>query len=211
MVSRETVERKIIRVLRVLGLVFFAVITLFPFYWMIVSSLKPLQEILMNPARPLAGHPEHQPSRVLRSPHGSRIFGVHRKQRVRVRCDRSSFGDPGDDGGIRGHEASVSGTEADVFEHPAHLHVPGHCAGDPLVRGLFPHGASGFEKRARPRLPGADAAGGAVHASKLLHHASCGTGAGRADRRVHEARGDLADRAAPFGPPPWRASPCTRS
>ena len=50
MVSRETVELKIIRVLRVLGLVFFAVISLFPFYWMIVSSLKPLQEILMNPA-----------------------------------------------------------------------------------------------------------------------------------------------------------------
>jgi multiple sugar transport system permease protein len=35
---------------RVLGLAFFAILVGFPFYWMLASSLKPLQEILMNPA-----------------------------------------------------------------------------------------------------------------------------------------------------------------
>ena len=50
MVSRERVETIIIRALKVLGLVFFIVGVGFPFYWMIVSSFKPLQELLMNPA-----------------------------------------------------------------------------------------------------------------------------------------------------------------
>lgn len=48
--SRERVESTIIRILRILGLVFFIVIVGFPFYWMIVSSLKSLQEILLKPA-----------------------------------------------------------------------------------------------------------------------------------------------------------------
>ncbi|MBW2619218.1 MAG: carbohydrate ABC transporter permease [Deltaproteobacteria bacterium] len=50
MVSRERVETLIIRVLKILGLIFFIIAVGFPFYWMIVSSFKPLQELLMNPA-----------------------------------------------------------------------------------------------------------------------------------------------------------------
>ena len=48
--SRERLENIIIRVLRVLGLLIFIIVVVFPFYWMIVSSLKSLEEILMNPA-----------------------------------------------------------------------------------------------------------------------------------------------------------------
>ena len=48
--SREQIEHTIIRVLRIAGLLFFVLIVAFPFYWMIVSSLRPLEEILMNPA-----------------------------------------------------------------------------------------------------------------------------------------------------------------
>ncbi len=48
--SREQIEHTIIRVLRIVGILFFILIVAFPFYWMIVSSLRPLEEILMNPA-----------------------------------------------------------------------------------------------------------------------------------------------------------------
>ena len=48
--SRERLENNIIRVLRVIGLLIFIIMVAFPFYWMIVSSLKSLEEILMNPA-----------------------------------------------------------------------------------------------------------------------------------------------------------------
>ncbi|UCB48192.1 MAG: carbohydrate ABC transporter permease [Deltaproteobacteria bacterium] len=48
--SRERLENNIIRVLRVMGLLIFIIVVAFPFYWMIVSSLKSLEEILMNPA-----------------------------------------------------------------------------------------------------------------------------------------------------------------
>ena len=48
--SRERLEIMIIRVLKVLGLTFFVVIVAFPFYWMIVSSFKSIEEILMHPA-----------------------------------------------------------------------------------------------------------------------------------------------------------------
>ena len=48
--SRERLERAIIRVLRVVGLLFFIAIVAFPFYWMIVSSFKPLGEILLRPS-----------------------------------------------------------------------------------------------------------------------------------------------------------------
>jgi multiple sugar transport system permease protein len=36
--------------MRIAGIVFFIVIVAFPFYWMLVSSLKPLEEILLKPA-----------------------------------------------------------------------------------------------------------------------------------------------------------------
>jgi multiple sugar transport system permease protein len=48
--SREHLENHIIRVLRVVGILFFIIVAAFPFYWMIVSSLKSLEEILLNPA-----------------------------------------------------------------------------------------------------------------------------------------------------------------
>ena len=48
--SREHLENHIIRILRVVGLIFFVIIVAFPFYWMIVSSFKSLEEILLNPA-----------------------------------------------------------------------------------------------------------------------------------------------------------------
>ena len=47
---RERIEVIIIRVLRVAGLFFFTVVVAFPFYWMIVSSFKSLEEILLKPA-----------------------------------------------------------------------------------------------------------------------------------------------------------------
>ena len=47
--SREHVEKTIIRILWVAGLLFFITIVAFPFYWMIVSSFKSLQEILLRP------------------------------------------------------------------------------------------------------------------------------------------------------------------
>jgi multiple sugar transport system permease protein len=48
--SREYLEETIIRILKVVGLIFFIVIVAFPFYWMIVSSFKSLGEILLKPA-----------------------------------------------------------------------------------------------------------------------------------------------------------------
>jgi multiple sugar transport system permease protein len=48
--SREHLENHIIRVLRVMGILFFIIVVAFPFYWMIVSSLKSLEEILLRPA-----------------------------------------------------------------------------------------------------------------------------------------------------------------
>ena len=48
--SRDHFETTIIRILRIVGLVFFITIAAFPFYWMIVSSFKPLEEILLKPA-----------------------------------------------------------------------------------------------------------------------------------------------------------------
>jgi len=54
--SRERLEAGIIRILRISGLIFFAVIVAFPFYWMIVSSLKPLEDIVLSPAN-LGLHP----------------------------------------------------------------------------------------------------------------------------------------------------------
>lgn len=48
--SRERLEGSIIRILRVVGILFFIAIVAFPFYWMIVSSFKSLEEILLKPA-----------------------------------------------------------------------------------------------------------------------------------------------------------------
>jgi multiple sugar transport system permease protein len=48
--SREHLETNIIRILRILGIIFFVIIVAFPFYWMIVSSFRSLEEILLQPA-----------------------------------------------------------------------------------------------------------------------------------------------------------------
>jgi multiple sugar transport system permease protein len=48
--SREHLEKTIIQILRVVGLIFFIIVVAFPFYWMIVSSFRSLGEILMKPA-----------------------------------------------------------------------------------------------------------------------------------------------------------------
>jgi len=48
--SREHLETAIIRILRIAGLAFFVVIVAFPFYWMIVSSFRSPEELLLKPA-----------------------------------------------------------------------------------------------------------------------------------------------------------------
>lgn len=47
--TRELFERRLFRVLRVLGIAFFLIVVGFPFYWMLISSIKPLIELLINP------------------------------------------------------------------------------------------------------------------------------------------------------------------
>ena len=47
--TRENFENHIIRILRILGITIFLLMVAFPFYWMVVSSFKPLEEILSNP------------------------------------------------------------------------------------------------------------------------------------------------------------------
>ena len=49
--GRERIEVLIIRILRIGGIAFFVLIAAFPFYWMIVSSFKALEELLLTPAR----------------------------------------------------------------------------------------------------------------------------------------------------------------
>lgn len=48
--SREQLETAVIRILRIAGLLCFAVTVAFPFYWMIVSSFRSPEELLLNPA-----------------------------------------------------------------------------------------------------------------------------------------------------------------
>ena len=48
--GRERIEKSIIMILRIVGIVFFFVMVAFPFYWMIVSSFKALEELLLAPA-----------------------------------------------------------------------------------------------------------------------------------------------------------------
>ncbi len=47
--SRDRIETTVLRVLRGIGLLFFIFLVAFPFYWMIVASLKPLILLAMNP------------------------------------------------------------------------------------------------------------------------------------------------------------------
>jgi multiple sugar transport system permease protein len=43
-------EASAVRILRIAGILFFLVIVAFPFYWMIVSSFKALEELLLKPS-----------------------------------------------------------------------------------------------------------------------------------------------------------------
>jgi len=49
--SREEIELAIGRVLKVVFIVFFLLITAFPFYWMVNLSLRPLTDVIQNPTR----------------------------------------------------------------------------------------------------------------------------------------------------------------
>jgi len=49
--TREEVESLIGRILKWVLIVFFAVITVFPFYWMLNLSLRPEQDVLTNPTK----------------------------------------------------------------------------------------------------------------------------------------------------------------
>jgi multiple sugar transport system permease protein len=48
--GRERIEAFLIKILRIVGIFFFLMIVAFPFYWMIVSSFKSLEELLLSPA-----------------------------------------------------------------------------------------------------------------------------------------------------------------
>jgi multiple sugar transport system permease protein len=47
--GREKFENFMISILRIVGIAFFLAISAFPLYWMILSSFKALEELLMNP------------------------------------------------------------------------------------------------------------------------------------------------------------------
>lgn len=49
--SREELETNIARVLRWVMIVFFFIVTVFPFYWMINLSFRPEQDIQTNPTK----------------------------------------------------------------------------------------------------------------------------------------------------------------
>jgi multiple sugar transport system permease protein len=49
--NRNRMERVVLSVARGGGVIFFLFLVLFPFYWMIVSSFKPLEEIMLHPTR----------------------------------------------------------------------------------------------------------------------------------------------------------------
>jgi multiple sugar transport system permease protein len=49
--SRYTVEVQLLRILRPLAIAFLVVITAFPFYYMVMLSLRPISEVLQDPGR----------------------------------------------------------------------------------------------------------------------------------------------------------------
>lgn len=51
--SREMVEIKLGKLLRALSILFFLLITVFPFYWMLNLSFRPYGDVLLNPSRML--------------------------------------------------------------------------------------------------------------------------------------------------------------
>jgi multiple sugar transport system permease protein len=51
--SRERVEQVLGRVFKILSIIFFFIITVFPFYWMLNLSFRPFGDVLTNPTRML--------------------------------------------------------------------------------------------------------------------------------------------------------------
>ena len=51
--SRERVERALGSTLKILSIIFFFIITVFPFYWMLNLSIRPFGDVLLNPLRML--------------------------------------------------------------------------------------------------------------------------------------------------------------
>ena len=49
--SRERIERRLWAIFRAVSIVFFFLITAFPFYWMFNLSFRPFSDVLMNPLR----------------------------------------------------------------------------------------------------------------------------------------------------------------
>lgn len=49
--SRELIERRLWRIFRTLSIIFFVIITAFPFYWMLNLSFRPFGDVLLNPLR----------------------------------------------------------------------------------------------------------------------------------------------------------------
>lgn len=49
--SRELFERRLGRILKWLSILFFILLTVFPFYWMLNLSFRPFQDVLTNPTR----------------------------------------------------------------------------------------------------------------------------------------------------------------
>src|SRR5690348_15401061 len=49
--SREEVELLIGRIIKWLFIIFFVIVTAFPFYWMLNLSIRPIGEVLRDPTR----------------------------------------------------------------------------------------------------------------------------------------------------------------
>lgn len=48
--ARERIEIIILRILKAIGILGFILMVIFPFYWMLISSFKSLEELLLNPS-----------------------------------------------------------------------------------------------------------------------------------------------------------------
>jgi multiple sugar transport system permease protein len=53
--SRHAFETRVLRILRPLGIAFFVLITVFPFYYMVLLSMRELSEVIDNPGSILVG------------------------------------------------------------------------------------------------------------------------------------------------------------
>src|SRR3712207_7293579 len=49
--SRDNIERAVFRVLRPLGIAFFVLIALFPFYYMVLLSMREISQVIESPGQ----------------------------------------------------------------------------------------------------------------------------------------------------------------